>query len=83
MNESKKNDVKRFKKEILETKYPEIIKYLQKEFEISKSSNKEFDLNREINSFTEGLLLKCFIKKVLLQRICSVAIITYRTRRKQ
>lgn len=63
MNESKKNDVKRFKKEILETKYPEIIKYLQKEFEISKSSNKEFDLNREINSFTEGLLLKCFIKK--------------------
>lgn len=61
-NNNNKDGVKTLKKDILETEYPEIIKYLNDRLSKSESRNKTIDLNRELNSFLEGLLLEYFIK---------------------
>lgn len=58
---SKNNETKVLKKEVLETEYPEIVEYLNDEMANSFSRNKKIDLNRELNSFLEGLLLTYFI----------------------
>ena len=61
--EIKKNGEKRLKKDILETKYPEIIEYLQEKLTQSTSTIKVIDLNRELNSFLESYLIEYFINK--------------------
>lgn len=61
--EIKKNGEKRLKKDILETKYPEIIEYLQEKLTQSTSTIKVIDLNRELNSFIESYLIEYFINK--------------------
>lgn len=57
----KDSEMKFLKKDVLEQKYPEIIEYLENELNKSSSINKKIDLDRELNSFLEGLLLKYFI----------------------
>ena len=61
-NNNNKDGVKTLKKDILETEYPEIVKYLNDRLSKSESRNKTIDLDRELNSFLEGLLLEYFIK---------------------
>ena len=58
---NKDNETKVLKKEVLESEYPEIVEYLNEEIKKSSSRNKKIDLNRELNSFLEGLLLNYFI----------------------
>lgn len=44
-------------------KYPEILEFLKKKMTKENGETKEIDLNREMNSFVEGLLLEYFIKE--------------------